>query len=335
MNSTRQKLFLFLTFIGIFSTVILPMEVDSNPFEQCPDEIVFSIFSKCIHYDENCVNIPQTIQNVKDLPLVCKRFKKFFLNKVKARFPDFDQLSKDIKQIAFLSVLVFPDQSVNKDFGPILLWLILNYARSNNSSAPLRMNRITVSGICSYLLQNQPIKNNGRTYNTIKDKINNIRDLNGNTILHYLFYFGKDESSLVAYLWGNGIQICGPKRLYDEINDGNVEKVKELLSQDINPNGTINNADLTPLACYVERMAQRENRNVSVYVTENISDYFYNFLGTALHFAVKLENLEIVKLLCKAPGIKINVVDVFGKTPLEYARENKNQEIESVLLNKK
>lgn len=63
-------------------------------------------------------------------------------------------------------------------------------------------------------------------------------------------------------------------------------------------------------------------------------DLHPNGLNTALHLAVYVKNLEIVKELVEIKKVSLNLVNKDGLTPLDMARKRKQKEIEEYLVKK-
>ena len=163
--------------------------------------------------------------------------------------------------------------------------------------------------------------------------INYATSHDGSTGLYQASYFGHLE--VVKLLLSTpGIQPnkaqpdWGLFPLYIASQFGHDEVVKALLSHPkINPNqaklGRLDREGTTPFIVAAER---RHANVVKVLLKDGRVDPNKRRTGgwknNAISEAAKRGNLEVVKLLLRCPKVALGVEDKFGKTELDYAREN-------------
>ncbi len=122
------------------------------------------------------------------------------------------------------------------------------------------------------------------------------------------------------------------RRLFNAAEHGNIEVVRDLLAQGVNPNKKYHYGK-TPLHLAAQNghtgiVQELLARGAKI----NATDLDFSKHWTALHYAAQNGHAETVQVLASAPGINLHAKDAREQTPLHLAAGNGHEKTVQALL---
>jgi ankyrin repeat protein len=159
-----------------------------------------------------------------------------------------------------------------------------------------------------------------------------MKDIEGNTAADWAQHYQLASIHMIL--------VCDPQTscVHAAIRDGNIEATKAFFKQNPDPNMRWFSSqpyarNMTPLAAATATgsgVGGAGGENLKATGTREILDG-----EPPMIVAAKFNRISVILLLLKAPGVDINIVDTFGKTPLMHAAENGYEECVLFLLKQK
>jgi ankyrin repeat protein len=161
-------------------------------------------------------------------------------------------------------------------------------------------------------------------------------DLDGKTVLMHAAYSRNDVKVnwILSQLDKDAIQKQGPEAMRIAARAGNTEIIKALDENKVSVNAVDPDGLATPL---IYAVAEGKTETVKWLIENGADPNFHQSNGeTALHIAVRLGNVEMVRTLLdyRDRGLSINNSGPNGLTPMNYALDVASDEIVDLLKGK-